>query len=82
MPTYDYRCPSCKATSTRKVPIAERDKQTCDTKVIVKATVNGYSLTAGGIAPTGTIEETKSCGHTLEREEIPLTAHTPYGWKP
>lgn len=82
MPMYNYRCPTCKATDSRIVKIAERDNQTCTTRVIVKATINGYSLTSGGIAPDGYVDETKPCGTILEREEIPETAFTPYGWRP
>lgn len=69
MPRYDYRCSKCGHEEERVTSFAKRDEQVCD-----RATP-GHEL--NGVAVD------VRCGAPMQRADgVPLTASTPYAWRP
>jgi predicted nucleic acid-binding Zn ribbon protein len=69
MPIYTYTCEGCGWHGERIVLFDSRDEQYCEQE--------SCDTDGSGKGRLGT------CGHRLQRrEDLELTSHTPYAWKP
>ncbi len=81
MPTYDYKCPECGWTGSRRCKVADRDAQTCDVRIITDFDWRSVSIMPdGSMQPEGTVRDSQVCGKPLVRDEISLTASMSYNW--
>lgn len=89
---YDYCCTRCGWKGSRITLFAERDSLTCEVTTGTGAAAgSGASISLpaplpvpqAGVTAAATVPTPRLCGGALVRSaDLPVTAFTPYSWKP